>query len=75
MGKLAINGTTNIWMLPSASKYVSVNFADQCLHTFNNKEILNGLKGSTKMQKRKHNSNINNVYTMFKGTRMLITGV
>ena len=52
MGKLASNNTTNIGMLPSASKYVSMNFADQCLHILNNKEKLNGLKGSTKMQKR-----------------------
>ena len=52
MGKLASNNTTNIGMLPSASKYVSINFSDKCLHIINNKEILNGLKGSTKMQKR-----------------------
>ena len=51
MGKLSSNNTTDIGMLPSASKYVSINFADQCLHILNNKEILNRLKGSTKMQK------------------------
>ena len=51
MGKLESNNTTNIGMLTSASKYVSINFADQCLHIINNKEILNGLKGSTKMKK------------------------
>ena len=38
-------------MLPSASRYVSIKFSDKCLHIINNKEILNGLKGSTKMQK------------------------
>ena len=27
-------------------------FLDQCLHIINNKEILNGLKGGTKIQKR-----------------------
>ena len=51
MGELAINDTTNIGMLPSASKYVSINFTYQCLHGINDKEILNGLKASTKMQK------------------------
>ena len=51
MGRLASNDTTNIGMLPNASKYVSINFSDKCLHILNNKEILNGLKVSTKMQK------------------------
>ena len=51
MGKSASSYTTNIGMLPSAYKYVSVNFADQCLHILNNKERLNGLKDSTKMLK------------------------
>ena len=50
--KLANNDATNIGMLSSASKYVSIKFSDQCLYILNNKEILNGLKGSTKMQKR-----------------------
>ena len=53
IGKLGSYDTTNIGMLPSDSKYVSVKFADQCLHILNNKERLNGLKGSTKTQKRK----------------------
>ena len=69
MGKLASNDTTNIGMLPSASKYVSVKFADQCLHILNNKEILNGLKDSTKIQKRrsqfKYQSRIYNVKKKF----------
>ena len=52
MGKLASNDTTNIGMLPSDSKDVIIKFADQCLHILNNKEILNGIKGSIKMQKR-----------------------
>ena len=47
--KLGSNDTTKIRMLPIASKYVSINFADQCIHILNNKEILNGLKGSTKI--------------------------
>ena len=50
MGKLASKDTTNIGMLPSASKYVVIKFADKCINNINNKEILNGLKGSTKMQ-------------------------
>ena len=53
MGKLASNDNKNIEMLPSASKYVSINFSDQCLNIISNKEILNGLKGSTKIQKIK----------------------
>ena len=52
MGKLASNDTTNIGMLPSASKDICIKFSDQCLHILNNKDILNGLKGSTKMKKR-----------------------
>ena len=51
MGKLASKDTTNIGILPSASKYVSINFADKCLHTITNKKRLNGLKGITKIQK------------------------
>ena len=38
-------------MLPSPSKYASIKFSDQCLHILNNKEILNGLKGSKKNAK------------------------
>ena len=49
IGKLVSNETKNSGMLPSASKDVFVKFVDQCLHIFNNKEILNGLKGITKM--------------------------
>ena len=52
MGKLASKDTTNVGMLPSASKYVSINFANQCLHILNNKERLNRLKDNTKIQKR-----------------------
>ena len=52
IGKLASNNTTFIGILPSASKDVSIKFSDQCLHIINNKEILNGIKVSKKMQKR-----------------------
>ena len=38
-------------MLPNASRYVSIKFSDKCLKIINNKEILNGIKGSAKMQK------------------------
>ena len=51
IGKLVSNYTTNIGMLPSASKYFSVKFVDQCLHILNNIERLNGLKGITKKRK------------------------
>ena len=51
IGKLGSNNTTNIGILPSASKYVSIKFSDQCLHILNNKEILNGIKGIKKIQK------------------------
>ena len=52
MGKWSSNNTTNIGTLPSASKDLSIKFVDQCLHIFNNKERLNGLKGITKTKKR-----------------------
>ena len=52
MDKLASNDTTDIVMLPRASKDVSIKISDQCLHILNNKERLNGLKGSTQIQKR-----------------------
>ena len=52
IGKLGSNNTTKIGMLPSASKYVSIEFEDKRIHIINNKEILNGLKGSKKMKKR-----------------------
>ena len=51
IGKLASNDTSNIVMLPSASKYASIEFADQCIHIINNKEILNVLKVSKKNAK------------------------
>ena len=37
IGKLANNDTINIGMLTSSSKYVSINFAYQCLHILSNK--------------------------------------
>ena len=52
IGKLGSNDTTNIEIIPRASKDVSIKCSDQCLHILNNKEGLNGLKGITKMQKR-----------------------
>ena len=53
-GKLASNDTSNIVILPSASKEVFVKVSDQCIHILDNKVILNGLKGSTKMQNRQY---------------------
>ena len=32
IGKLASNDTSKIGILPSASKYVSINVSDQCTH-------------------------------------------
>ena len=52
IGKLGSNDTTKIGELTSASKDVSVKFSYQCLHIINNKERLDVLKGSTKIQKR-----------------------
>ena len=52
IGKLEINDTSKIGILPSPSKDDPIKFADQCIHIRNNKEILNGLKGGTKIQKR-----------------------
>ena len=75
IGKLTSNYTTDIEIIPSSSKEVSIKFSDQCLHILNNKEKLNGIKGRTKMKKDNYNSNINHVYTMFKGIVMLITEV
>ena len=37
MGKLASKDTTDIAMLPSASKYVSIKILDQYIHIINNK--------------------------------------
>ena len=39
-------------MILSASKYVSIEFAYQHIYILNNKERLNGIKVSTKMQNR-----------------------
>ena len=36
IGKLAINNTSNIVMLPKSSKYISIKFAYQCIHILNN---------------------------------------
>ena len=52
ISKLASNNTLKIEMLPSASKEVSIKFEDHCINIINNKEILNGLKGITKIQNR-----------------------
>ena len=59
IGRLGSNNTTKIGMLPSASKYVLIKFANQCLHNINSKEILNGLKGSSKFKRENNYSNIN----------------
>ena len=75
IGKLESNKTSKIGMLPRASKDVFIKFSDQYLQFHNKKEILNGLKDSTKIKRENHYSNTNNVYTTFKGTMILITEV
>ena len=52
IGKLSCNNISKIGSLPSALKGVSVKFTYQCIQIINNKEMLNGLKGSTKIQNR-----------------------
>ena len=65
IGKLESNDTSNIRMLTSASKDVSIEFVEKFLHILNNKDRVNLLKGSTKMQHReslfKYQSRLNNV--------------
>ena len=53
LGKLTINDTLKIGILPIVSKDVSINFAEQCFKTLTNNDRLNGLKGINKIQKRK----------------------
>ena len=50
IGKLESRHKSKIQIFPSDSKDVSTKFSDQCIHILNNKEILNGLKGHTKIQ-------------------------
>ena len=52
IGELASNDTSKIGMIPGASKDVFIIFADQNIYILNNKEKLNRIKVSTKMQKR-----------------------
>ena len=66
-------------MLASASKDVSITFSDKCLHILNNKEILDGIKGSTKIKSKesllKYQSLIYNVQSNFnvnhRGMKMI----
>ena len=50
--KLSSNDTSNIGIIHSDSKYVSIKFSYQCIHIISNKEGINGVKGSTKIQNR-----------------------
>ena len=52
LGKLEIKDTLNIGILTSASKDVSIKFSEQCLHILSNNDLLNGLRGNEKIQKR-----------------------
>ena len=66
IGKLASNNTSNIGMLPSASKHVYIKFSDQCIQILYNKEGGNELKCSTRIQKReplfKYQSRVYNIH-------------
>ena len=72
IAKLASNDTPNIRSFPRASEYISIKFADQCLHIIIIKERLNGLKISTKKRKR-NTIQISITFTTFKLPMMLIT--
>ena len=52
LGKLGSNVTSNIGIIPSVSKDVSVNFSEECSHVLTNNYRLNRLKGNTKIQNR-----------------------
>ena len=73
IGKLGSNHTTKIEIIASYSKEISIKYADQCLHIINNKERLNLLKGSTKMQKMEWLLKNIQVYKIPKGNLMLTT--
>ena len=64
IGKFAGNDTSTIEIIPSASKHLSIKFADQFIHMINNKDRLNGFKGITKIQHKeslfKYQSRFNN---------------
>ena len=75
IGKLSNNDTSKFGILPSASKEVSIKFTYQCINILNNKEILNVFKGIKKFKRENHYLDINHVYTIFKGTMILITEV
>ena len=47
------NNTSEIGRLPGASKDVSIKFSYHYINILNNKETSNGLKGSTKFQKKR----------------------
>ena len=68
IGEFEINDTSNIVMLPRASTYVSIKFADKCIQIINNKDRLNGLKGRKKFKRENRYSKTNHVFTTFKGT-------
>ena len=52
IGKSESNNISNTGILSSASKEVSIQFADKFIHILNNKDGLNGLKVSTQIQNR-----------------------
>ena len=50
--KLESKDISKIVIIFSASKDVSIKFADQCINILNDKERRNGLKGSKKIKNR-----------------------
>ena len=52
LGKSASNDTSNIGMLPSASKLFYINFEEKCINILTNNEWLNLLKVITNIQNR-----------------------
>ena len=52
LGKSSSNDTSNIGMIPSASKRFCINFEEKCFNILTNNEQLNVLKGITNIQNR-----------------------
>ena len=65
LGKLEINYTSNIGILPSSSKDISVKIPEKCLHILTNNDHLNGLKSSTKMQEKRITIYISIIFLKF----------
>ena len=73
IGKLESNNTTNIWMLPSASKTFPLNLQINVYKLSVIKRYWMHSNIEQNEKRENNNSNINNVYKMFKRTLILIT--